>query len=446
MDAKGVSGLLSGSLCVVCVAALTLPAQAGDTTWQQDPNTPGSWFEANNWDNGVPTTADTAYITNGGVAEISAGTAGASSIYLGYGTGSAGTISQSGGTNLVGLLDLGHEAGSSGTYELAGGTLLVGGAYVSRFGAGSFTQTGGVHIVDSLRAGYFGGANGTYTISNGTLKLERAELGFKGTATLNVTGSSAEITVGKLLTLGFRVAISAVPGSTIHMTTRAGFLNWGSDPNVLVGLNNLTLLYEAGGGDVEVSGEDMGETTAGQTGNFALHTLQVGSEVGPAKIQVVDRRDNQPSWDGNEALYVQNLIVNPASVLHLSGVNLYADGNRVSPGDGNNYGGGEIVAGRPGGARLQDMDGDGELTTDDINPFVLAIADPDAYFAQYGVHPDLVGDSDWSGKMDCDDIDDFVNSITGGQSAIPEPATLALLAAAGSLGLLRRWRRFRRLR
>ena len=124
MDAKGVSGLLRGFLCVVCVAALALPVQAADTTWQYDPNVSGDWFEANNWDNGVPTAADTAYITNGGTAEISTGSAEADYLCLGSTTGQSGTLVQPGGALTENHeLYLGHDSGATGNYELAGGSL-----------------------------------------------------------------------------------------------------------------------------------------------------------------------------------------------------------------------------------------------------------------------------------------------------------------------------------
>ncbi len=91
-----------------------------------------------------------------------------------------------------------------------------------------------------------------------------------------------------------------------------------------------------------------------------------------------------------------------------------------------------------------DMDKDGRSTSDDINPFVLALVDPNAYLAQYGVDPNLIGDMDYSGKMDADDINPFVRwcmSMSG--QAVPEPACLALLSL-GAVAVIRR-RRISRL-
>ncbi len=88
---------------------------------------------------------------------------------------------------------------------------------------------------------------------------------------------------------------------------------------------------------------------------------------------------------------------------------------------------------------LSDMDWNGQKTTDDLQPFVLALVDPEAYIAQYGRGPDIVGDAGGDGLFNCDDIYFFVVLMTGGQS-IPEPATLGLLAA-GTFLLLARKRR-----
>ncbi len=87
-----------------------------------------------------------------------------------------------------------------------------------------------------------------------------------------------------------------------------------------------------------------------------------------------------------------------------------------------------------------DMDKDSKYTVDDINPFVMALTDPNAYLAQYGIDPNLIGDCDYSGKLDTDDISWFVALITGGASAIPEPACVALLAV-GAAAVIRRRKR-----
>lgn len=81
---------------------------------------------------------------------------------------------------------------------------------------------------------------------------------------------------------------------------------------------------------------------------------------------------------------------------------------------------------------LGDMNGDGAINSDDVNPFTLALADPNAYVALYGLNPVVTGDADGSGLFNSDDINPFVALLTGGQ-AVPEPsmAPLLVLCLAG---------------
>jgi hypothetical protein len=61
-----------------------------------------------------------------------------------------------------------------------------------------------------------------------------------------------------------------------------------------------------------------------------------------------------------------------------------------------------------------DMDCDGDVDFDDINPFVLAIQDPQGYQAAYPNCNWLNGDTDGDGDVDFDDINGFVALLSGG--------------------------------
>jgi hypothetical protein len=88
---------------------------------------------------------------------------------------------------------------------------------------------------------------------------------------------------------------------------------------------------------------------------------------------------------------------------------------------------------------LGDMDGNGVVDFDDVDPFVLGLNDAAAYAQQYGVPPSVRGDIDADGDQDYDDINGFVALVAGarpgGLRAVPEPAT-GLLAVAGLVVLL----------
>ena len=62
---------------------------------------------------------------------------------------------------------------------------------------------------------------------------------------------------------------------------------------------------------------------------------------------------------------------------------------------------------------LGDMDCDGDVDFDDINPFVLALSGEAAYYAQFPDCNWLNGDIDNNGAVDFDDINPFVGLIGG---------------------------------
>ncbi|MEX2544896.1 MAG: PEP-CTERM sorting domain-containing protein [Phycisphaeraceae bacterium] len=89
-----------------------------------------------------------------------------------------------------------------------------------------------------------------------------------------------------------------------------------------------------------------------------------------------------------------------------------------------------------------DMTLDGAIDATDVAPFVLALTNPAAYEAQYGIDPALVGDINGDGAFDATDVAPFVELLVGAgaTATVPEPGSLMLLAA-GALVLARRRRR-----
>jgi serine protease AprX len=61
-----------------------------------------------------------------------------------------------------------------------------------------------------------------------------------------------------------------------------------------------------------------------------------------------------------------------------------------------------------------DLNCDGAVNFDDINPFVLALADPDGYATAFPLCPILNGDCNPNGKVDFDDINCFIALLSGG--------------------------------
>ncbi|MHC4672437.1 MAG: hypothetical protein ACYTBZ_08135 [Planctomycetota bacterium] len=250
-----------------------------------------------------------------------------------------GKFVQTGGTNLIdGYLRVGKEYDTAGTYELSGnGQLSAISEYIGERGSGEFIQSGGNNTISNhLILGIYSDSSGTYTISGGELNVDTFIIGYQSASngTFNINDAGAKITVSSKLMFGRGNAIfNAVPGATIHMTG-SNFENRNTDPIKLSGLSNLTLIFEGGNTDIdlfEIAGIDMGAILAGFENNFTLGALTLGdADIG--QIQLVDNRDNQPSWAGQEALYVENLTIGAGSYLDLNGYNLYYLNGSIDPG------------------------------------------------------------------------------------------------------------------
>jgi len=248
------------------------------------------------------------------------------------GSKGVGHFIHSGGTNTVlGDLSVGHDTGGDGTYHLGGtAQLSANNEFVGFAGTGRLVQTGGSNVIcDTLHIGYQPGSHGTYTISGGRLTTSDLSVDY---GTLEIADPAAQVTVSNRLSFGAEGNFAAIPGATIHMTG-AALENQSTDPVALAGLGNLTLIFEGGTehvDPVEVAGRDLGPVLAGFQDNFALGTLQLGgTDVG--QIRLADDFDNQPEWDGKEALYVWNLHLGPSSYLDLNGLSLYFVDGAIDP-------------------------------------------------------------------------------------------------------------------
>ena len=202
---------------------------------------------------------------------------------------------------------------------------------VSTGGSAAFNLTGGAVTSPNVTVGAQGGSTATHiaNLSGGALTVANLTI---GSGTVNIA-APASITVTNLLHLDAPAALTAAPGSTIHMTGST-FENLSTVPAAVNGLEDLRLLYEGGPADwdsFEVAGRDFGpDWHAGFNVNFDLDTLQLGgADIG--KVRLIDAFDNQPSWAGKEALYVEDLIVGPGSCLDLNGLNLYYLRAQIDP-------------------------------------------------------------------------------------------------------------------
>jgi len=312
---------------------------------------------------------------------------------------------------------------SSTTYRLSGGCLSAGSLVVATdIGQARFVQTGGrVEVGNTLS---IRGDEASYVVFGGSLTAPVLSVGSRQwptAGTLGIRGAHADIRISQRLSFGAGAVFAAAPGSSVRITGPApepgAWLPagstveiWGTDPAALAGLGNLTLIFE--GGDqltatLEVAGADRGDDCAGFLDNFALDGLQIGGDdVG--RVQLVDLFDNQPDWEGAEAVYVENLLIGPGSYLDLNGLNLYylngGDPKRFFPCDANLDG---VVNG-----------GDHTVWADN--------------YQQTGVGQPG-GDFNGDGIVDGGDYTLWADSYGAGAAAaaVPEPSCALLLVLAG---------------
>ena len=213
---------------VVCYLLLTsfgiahfFPASSfADTLWQTSTS---DWFAPGNWTAGVPdssaSSSSTAYINNGGTAQIAAGTASADTINLGQsatdagfltisggtvnvnqenaGLSGSGTITQAAGSNAAGYVILGAVNSGIGQYFLSGTGTLSAFEYIGESGVGTMNQSGGTNHATTI---YIASANsnttGTYNLSGGAMTATTINLGYQGVGIFTQTGGTFSVSQG----------------------------------------------------------------------------------------------------------------------------------------------------------------------------------------------------------------------------------------------------------
>ncbi len=348
---------------------------------------------------GIHSVGNYLYLGNESSGEGNYELSGTGQLLAGYehiGVFGTGTFTHSGGTNNINnYLKLAVEPNSEGTYSLSGtGQLTVGGAEtIGRRGIGTFVQSGGTNNCYQIYLGDMSDSNGTYTISGGQLNVEFLIIAFgESVGTFNISHRDANVTISSLLHFGPGSAFTSVPGATIHMTG-SNFENQSTDPNNLMGLNNLEFIFEGGNVDIdnfEVGGIDYGTTAKGLNGNFAMDVLTLGGlDVG--KVKLVDDVDNQNDGISNEALYVYDLNVTAGSYLDLNGLKLYYVNSSVNPSATIVENGGSLNQ-----IFIGDFEPDGDVDFADFS--VLALA--------WQSKP---GDENWDQICNLDAPDDIIN-------------------------------------
>ncbi|MEW6647451.1 MAG: autotransporter domain-containing protein [Pseudomonadota bacterium] len=225
---KGKGIVKAGTLAAV-LACTSPMAWAADTYWNNAGT--GNWFTTGNWDtSAVPTNADTAYIDNGGTAQVQAAGAVASNLRIGY--SGTGNLEISNGGTLISAWPsyVGQIAGGIGRVTVDG----IGSTWTSNWGAevgyggtGVLNITGGGTVNSSMastvgsRAGTGAGTVTVDGIGSTWTSTSFLEVGRDGTGVLNITGGGT--VNGQTVYLGMWAGSSG----TINIGTDggAGILN-----------------------------------------------------------------------------------------------------------------------------------------------------------------------------------------------------------------------------
>lgn len=374
---------LSKSVCsatlpvLIQILCLLTPA-AAQTSWIAPS---GDWANDANWSAGVPNGNDavitlrrTAQLTSGmglcstleigqisstGTLEQTGGLLSASTLFVDgpsatpaefhisnlaqasattqtVGRAGWGTVRQTGGSNTASSrLTLGQNAGSFGRYELSGtailqaGSMYIGGtpdAPATNGAEGLLDVSGGNCLInDTLAVGNAAGNIGTVRLSGGYTEADYVELGsFGGPGTLDITDSTADLSVVRKLTFGPQATYTAVEDATIQFTSLSEIAIETIDPTALAGLANTEFIFycqcEPDTSSLEVASRDLGPTAAGLVDNFALNKLSIIG--GNQYLSLADAFDNNPDAVPADVLYVRELFLLGAE-LDLAGKTVY---------------------------------------------------------------------------------------------------------------------------
>lgn len=280
------AALLATTALTACVIAAA-PAGAADWT-----GAIGDWFDPANWNSGVPTSGDDAYINNGGTAEIGADGAAASNVWIGQNAGHSGAVEVTGPDaelTASGGVYIGHSG--SGRLDISGGGVVNGGVgttigaastsdgSVTVDGDGSAFNNSGLTVgndgegtLDITNGGYVFSTSsilGSRSTGNGTVNISGAGslweslyslyVGYEGSASLDIT-DGGEMSVSEVALIGF------LAGSTGSVAVDGENSVLNADWGMYVGVDGEGTLEVTNGGYVSSSASYIGYGATGRGG------------------------------------------------------------------------------------------------------------------------------------------------------------------------------------
>ncbi|MCC7204126.1 MAG: hypothetical protein IT441_03540 [Phycisphaeraceae bacterium] len=397
-------------------------------------------------------THDAEYLTIIDRYEMSGGTLTADYLRVRGGAVGEHRYRQDGGAASLGQLYIGETvAAGQAKLDLDGGDLQALTLFLGYQGHGVMTQTAGeYHSVHGAVLGFAAGSSGTLKLQGGQFRTPAMVVGLNGQGRVELTADAGLHINGQWARFGPQSSLAATPGSAIDLHA-ADFEMTSSDKSAFKDLSLVRLrMHESRPADpqVEVAGVDGGRALPAFKDNFTLGTLELlpqgQDDVMPASVVLVDESVNGPTPPGSEVLYVKHLILGLDTDLYLNGRKVYYQ-RLTDLGGTIHLDGGSLIQ---ADIFLGDLNGDGLVNVQDINPFILALTSSPAYEQQfYWLDRVAVGDLSGDGAVNVQDINPFIAALTASSgpgadtsslmALVPEPVGLGL---APVLLILRRRR------
>ena len=175
---------------------------------------------------------------------------------------------------------------------------------------GKFDHKSGTHETDTLRVESSGLFRGEYNFEKGFLSASLINIEGK----LSIISLDAEIVVSRYICFYSDSYLEAVLGAEITLNS-AGFNVLSTSPENLQ-FENLNLIFNESVNVLEVACAELIENYFDQ--NFAFNSIELNGA-----LTLIDLVDNQLDGEGNEVLYVRNLIFNENGEIDLGSTTLY---------------------------------------------------------------------------------------------------------------------------
>jgi hypothetical protein len=306
---------------------------------------------------------------------------------------------------------------------------LTAAAVLAVAGLGSAAQA---NLVLDLRLA--GGGNATTVSPNQTVNLEVI-----GTVT---SGSSAQL---QDAFFGVQNPNASTQGTLSGVSLSSAFQGVTTDgTNVTTSSTGGTYTLAAGDGNSIGSTDSTSATGWVFARATSMQSLTVGTPtvLGTLSYQVSGSATGSVNLAVNTRQSGGNSLIVPALWMEDSTLNDGSTSGTYTAGSG-------VTISIASSVLKGDMNHDGLVNNQDINPFVLALTNPTAYQAQFpGYDYQSAGDLSGDGLFNNQDINPFVTRLTSGGEpgiaaalvAVPEPASLGLVGGLGLMALARRRR------